>query len=59
MEENVYTYFAAFLRAAKKAGWSQEQINAVLDDACSDNYDHAVSVLVDAMGETEEAAIIY
>jgi hypothetical protein len=57
--ENVYFYFGAFLRAAKQAGWSQAHINAVLDDARSSDYDHAVSILLDAIGETEEGAISY
>jgi hypothetical protein len=53
--ENVYTYFAQFLRAAKNAGWSQERIDAVLTDARSSDYLHALEVLHDAMVGIEEA----
>jgi hypothetical protein len=53
-QENVYVYFAAFLRAAKKAGWSKEEINVVLEDARSSDYDHAVGVLLSAAADTEQ-----
>ena len=52
--ENVYVYMAQFLRAAKKAGWSQEDIDAVLEDARSGDYMHALEVLYEAMAEIEE-----
>lgn len=53
--ENIYTYFAQFLRAAKRAGWSPECINAVLADARSSDYEHALEVLYEAMEEIRTA----
>jgi hypothetical protein len=52
--ENVYVYFASFLRAAKRAGWPQERIDAVISDAKSGDYDHAVSTLLAETSEAQE-----
>jgi hypothetical protein len=61
---NIYEYFAVFMRAAKKAGWSQERIAAVLEDARSSDYEHAMSVLLGAWHEAmdecrEKEEIVY
>ena len=53
MSENIYTYFAQFVRAAKQAHWSQERIDAVIKDAQSADYVHALAVLLDAFTELE------
>jgi hypothetical protein len=53
MSENIYTYFAQFVRAAKQAHWSQERIDAVIKDAQSADYVHALTVLFEAIGEIE------
>lgn len=47
--ENIYTYFAQFLRAAENAGWSKERIDAMLADARSGDYVHALEVLYEAI----------
>jgi hypothetical protein len=52
--ENIYTYMAQFLRAAKQAHWPQSRIDAVLDDARSSDYVHALEALWDAMAEIKE-----
>ena len=52
--ENVFVYFADFKRKAKRAGWSPERIAAVLDEAISSNYDHALAVILDALSELQE-----
>ena len=51
MVPNIYEYFAAFLKTAKHAQWSQEQIDAVFEDACNGDYDHAASTLLAARDE--------
>ena len=58
MSENVYTYFAQFVRAAKRADWSQERIDAVIKDAQSADYVHALAVLLDALTEIDQEPII-
>jgi hypothetical protein len=47
---------AQFLRAAKHAHWPKERIDAVLKDARSSDYVHALEVLWVAMTEIEEEA---
>jgi hypothetical protein len=52
MQENIYHYFADFKKAAKEAQWPQARIEAVMEDARSSDYDHAVKVLTFAIHET-------
>ena len=52
--ENIYAYFASFKRAARKANWPQEHIDAVLDEARLGDYAHALAVLLEAMDEIDE-----
>jgi hypothetical protein len=52
--ENIYVYFAQFLRAAKHAHWEQSHIDKVLTDAHSGDYVHALEVVYEAMAEMEE-----
>ncbi len=47
--ENVYVYFAYF-----KAKWSQERIDAVLDEAMSGDYQHALGMLSAALLEMKQ-----
>ena len=56
--ENIYTYFAQFVRAAKRADWSQERIDAVIKDAQSADYVHALAVLLDAFTGLEQEPVI-
>lgn len=52
--ENVYAYFAYFRREARKAGWSSERIDGVLDEAMNGDYSHAIAVLLDALSKIQE-----
>ena len=36
----------AFRRQARREGWSQEEIDLVLEEAQSSNYDHLVATIV-------------
>ena len=58
MSENIYTYFAQFVRAAKQAHWPQERIDKVIKDAQSADYVHALAVLLDALTEIDQEPII-
>lgn len=52
--ENVYVYFAHFQREARKAKWSQDRIDDVLDDAMSGDYRHALGTLSAALLEMQD-----
>ena len=52
--ENIYVYFSAFRRSARNAGWTKERIDAVLEDARSSDYEHALEVIMDATAELKE-----
>jgi len=43
---NAYFLMGAFINAARKQGTPQEEIDAVIKDCTSLNYDHLLSVLV-------------
>ena len=52
--ENIYIYFAQFVRAAKQAHWPQARIDTVLENARSGDYLHALEVVYGAMEEIKE-----
>jgi hypothetical protein len=43
--ENVFGIFGRFQREARKNGWSQEDIDEVLDKAKAGDYENAVAVI--------------
>ena len=45
--ENAFLILGAWSRAAKKQGFSQEEINAVLQDAQSSDYEHLCKVIME------------
>jgi hypothetical protein len=47
LDGNAFILLAQFGRAARKQGWSQEDIKAVIEDATSGNYDHLLCVLME------------
>lgn len=49
--QNIYAYLAVFLHTARKAGWDQSRIDAVLYDAKSSDYNHVVEVILSALLE--------
>jgi len=42
---NAFAILGAAQAAAKKAGWTPDEIKAVLDDAMSGDYDHLLVVM--------------
>jgi hypothetical protein len=50
---NIYEYLTQFCRAAKKAKWPKERIEAVLTEARSGNYENALCVLHAALDQIE------
>ena len=47
LDGNAFNLLAQFRRAARKQGWSHEDIKAVIEDATSGNYDHLLCVLME------------
>lgn len=46
LDGNALAIMGAWDRAARREGWSQAEINAVLDDAKSGDYDHLLQVMI-------------
>jgi hypothetical protein len=51
---NAYAILGRFQRAAREAGWTREQIKAVMDDAKSGDYDHLLAVMIEHVEEPDE-----
>ena len=45
---NAFALIGYFRREAKRAGWTEEEIKKVQDDAMSGEYSHLVATLMDA-----------
>jgi hypothetical protein len=46
LDGNAFALMGAFQRAARKQGWTQAEINAVLAEAKSGDYDHLLATLI-------------
>ena len=44
---NAFALLAHFKREARKAGWNKSEIDEVVDDAMSGDYNHLVAVLAE------------
>jgi len=47
LDGNAFSLLGAFGRAAKKQGWSPDAIEAVMEEAKSNDYDHLLMTLTD------------
>jgi hypothetical protein len=45
LDGNAFSLMGAFRRQAKKEGWTAEEIDAVLDEAQTGDYDHLLATL--------------
>jgi hypothetical protein len=45
LDGNAFFLMGAFARQARREGWTKEEIDAVLDEARSRDYDHLLSTL--------------
>lgn len=52
LDGNAFSLMGAFNHAARRQGWSKEEIQVVLDECMSDDYDHLLATL--ANNTTEE-----
>jgi len=46
LDSNAFAIMGAFQKAARRQGWTQEEIKKVLDDAKNGDYDHFLSVIM-------------
>lgn len=46
LDGNAYAIMGAFQRQARREGWDQKEIEAVLREARSGDYDHLLSVIM-------------
>lgn len=46
LDGNAFNLLGAFRLAAKRQGWSQEEISAVCAEAMAGNYDHLLQTLI-------------
>ena len=47
LDGNAFSLMGAFKRAARKQGWAAEEIDAVLADCMSGDYDHLLCTLME------------
>ena len=46
LNSNAFYLMGAFSKAARRQGWSSEEINLVLDECRSSDYDHLLQTLI-------------
>ncbi len=46
LDGNAFFLMGAFSRQARREGWTQKEINTVLDDAKGGDYSHLLQVLI-------------
>ena len=47
IDSNIFVIFGSFTRAARKAKWKQTEIDIVLEEAKSGDYNHAIATISD------------
>lgn len=53
---NAFAIMGRFRRAARDAGWSAEEISAVLEEAMAGDYDHLLAVMMEHVEEPGDEA---
>jgi len=54
IDGNAFMIMGAWKKAARQQGWTPDEIDAVITDATSGDYDHLLSVLIDNTEDPEE-----
>ena len=54
LDGNAYSVMGAFKRAARRQGWTDPEIKAVLDEAMSGDYDHLLATILKHTDEPDE-----
>jgi len=55
LDGNVFMVIGAFAKAARRQGFADSEINVVLDEARSLDYDHLLGTIAECCDATEEA----
>ena len=45
IDSNIFAIFGAFSRQARREKWTQQEINAVLEEAKKHDYNHAIATI--------------
>lgn len=53
LDGNAFVIMGAFSRQAKREGWSQDEIDAVLNEAKSGDYDHLLATIMSHCRDTD------
>ena len=53
LDGNAFSLMGAFKRAARKQGWTEEEVKVVLDDCMTGDYNHLLCTLI-ANTESED-----
>jgi hypothetical protein len=53
VDGNAYAILATFTRQAKKENWSQQEIELVMEEAQSKDYDHLLNTILNHCQEQE------
>jgi hypothetical protein len=47
LDGNAFSVMGAFQRAARRQGWTPEEIKSVIDECMSGDYDHLLATIMD------------
>jgi len=54
LDGNAFSLMGAFQRQARKEGWTSDEINQVMDECQSGDYNHLLSTLMDYCNPDED-----
>ena len=54
LDGNAFSLLGAFQSRAEREGWTADEINVVVDEATSRNYDHLLRTLMDHCEPTDD-----
>jgi len=54
LDGNAFSLMGAFTQAARRQGWTKEEIDAVLKECTSGDYDHLLCTLMDYTNDQED-----
>ena len=55
LDGNAYSLMGAFSQQAKREGWTKEEIDEVLNEAMSSDYNHLIATLADRCVDSDES----
>jgi hypothetical protein len=54
LDGNCFALLGAFQKAARRQGWSQDEIKIVLDECMKGDYDHLLATLANVCDDEED-----